>query len=537
MKIEGNLVDVLKEEIYPARIVFDKKITKVERTRKNYENYILPGFIDSHIHIESSMLCPSRFSEVVIPFGTTSVISDPHEIANVLGIKGIEYTISDSRSTPLKIYFTAPSCVPATKFETSGGKIGVKEIERLLRRKEIVALGEVMNFPGVIRGDEELLKKIEAAKTHRKPIDGHCPKLSGDSLKKYVSTGISTDHESTTYEEAKEKAKLGMKIMIREGSSSKDMRNLIGIAKNFESFFVTDDLHPNDLMKGHMDRILRRAIRLGLDPIKAIKAVTLNPSLHYNLNSGSISLGKDSDILEVSDLRDFEVKRVFINGKLVAKDGKALFKAKPKEIGTTFKVRKTRERDFVIKGKRRKETVKVIGAKDKSLITKELEAELEVRDGQIISDVKKDILKISVVERYGHNRMSKGFVRGFGLKRGAIASSVSHDSHNIIVVGCNNKSIAKAVNTIIRMKGGLVAVDGKSVKLELPIAGLMSTEDAKVISKKLNRLNEFTKGLGCNLHSPFGTLSFLSLLVIPELKISDRGLFDSRNFEFVKVVK
>lgn len=539
MYIEGNLVDVLKEQVYPAKITFNDKIINIEKTNKKHNNYILPGLIDAHIHIESSMLVPSRFAEATVPNGTVAVVADPHEIANVLGIKGINYMINDSKQVPLKFYFAAPSCVPATAFETSGACLDSKKIESLLKKKQIVALAEMMNFPGVIFGDKEVLKKIQAAKKLKKPIDGHAPGLTGNQLKKYVKAGITTEHECTSYNEALEKAKLGMKILIREGSSAKNMKALIKLANNYDCMLVSDDKHSDDLVKGHINELLRKAVKLGINPIKAIKLATLIPSLHYKLDTGIIKKKKSADFVVVDNLKNFNVKKVFIDGKLVAKD-KALFKVKPKKIKDSFKVKKKNIKDFIIftNNKAKKSKARVIGVLPDQIVTKELTETLEIENKQLLPNIKKDILKIAVIERYGHNRMSVAFVKGFGLKKGAIASSVAHDSHNIIAVGTNCRDMVKAVNTLIDMKGGLVAVDGnKAVKLELPIAGLMSTENVDIVNKKLKKINDFVKNLGCKLKAPFGTLSFMALLVIPELKLSDKGLFDGKNFNFVDLVK
>ncbi len=540
MIIEGNLVDVLKEKIYPAKINFNDKILSIEKTDKKYKNYILPGLIDAHIHIESSMLVPSRFAEATAANGTTAVVADPHEIANVLGIKGINYMIKDSKQVPLKFYFSAPSCVPATNFETSGACLDSKKIEKLLKKKKFVALAEMMNVPGVIFGDKEVKKKINIAKKLKKPIDGHAPGLTGIQLKKYVRSGITTDHECTSYNEALEKSKLGMKILIREGSSAKNMKQLIKLANNYDCMLVSDDKHSDDLIKGHINELLRRAVKLGLDPIKAVKLVTLIPALHYKLDTGIIKKGKAADFVIVSNLKDFNVKKNFINGKLVAKN-KVLFKSKPKRLKNSFKVRKKTINDFIVflkKNNVKKIKARVIGILPDQIVTKELTETLEVENKQVLSNTKKDILKIAVIERYGHNRMSVAFAKGFGLKKGAIAGSVAHDSHNIITVGTNNRDMVKAVNTLISMKGGLVAVDGNKIaNVQLPIAGLMSTENVYVVNNKIRKINKFVKNLGCKLKAPFGTLSFMALLVIPELKISDKGLFDGKNFNFVDLVK
>lgn len=535
MQLGGNLVDVVSGDIYPARITFDDVISEVKEVDENFKNYILPGFIDAHLHIESSLLCPSRFAEVVVPYGTTCVIADPHEIANVLGVDGIEYMINDSKQVPLKIYFSAPSCVPATKFETSGAELDTNEIEELLESNEIVGLGEVMNFPGVLGDDPDLLRKIEVARQHDKKVDGHAPKLTGEDLAKYVSHGISTDHECTSYEEAKEKAELGVKVMIREGST-KNMEDLIPIANEYDVSFVTDDMRVNDLLEGHMNSILRKAVALGLDPIRAIKSVTINPASHYNLPCGSISPGRSADLVEVSDLENFDVGKVFIDGEMVAKNGKASFEKKPMEMGSNINVNKKEPKNFKVRSNNSEENVRVIQLIKNSLITRELIAKLSVKDDDILPSTEDDILKIAVVERYGHNNIATGFIKGFNLKRGAIASSIAHDSHNIIVVGVDNKSIADAVNEIIDMNGGLVAVDGETAKLELPVAGLMSMERGEIVSEQLEDIHEKVKELGCTLSDPFSTLSFMALLVIPELKLSDKGLFDSKNFKLVPVI-
>jgi len=411
----------------------------------------------------------------------------------------------------------------------------------LLKKKEVVALAEMMNFPGVIFNDKEVMKKIQAAKRYKKPIDGHAPGLRGDSLKKYFRAGITTDHECTDYDEALEKAKLGMKIQIREGSSAKNMKQLIRLADSFDCMLVSDDKHSDDLVKGHVNELLRKAVSLGLDPIKAIRSVTLIPSKHYHLDTGIIKQGKQADFVIVDDLRKFNVKNVFIDGKLAAKNRKVLFKASPNKLGNTMNAKRKTIKDFMIFLKNnniKKIKARVIGIMPNQIVTKELTETLDVENKQVLENVKKDILKIAVVERYGHNRMSVAFAKGFGLKKGAIASSVAHDSHNIIVVGTNNREMVDAVNRLIDMKGGLIAVDGKkSVKVELPIAGLMSTEKINIINRKLKKINGFVKSLGCKLHAPFGTLSFMALLVIPELKISDKGLFDGKNFNFVELVK
>jgi adenine deaminase len=534
--IRGNLVNPFTEEIYPAEIkIKDGVIECVKQIEGKFNQYILPGFIDAHIHIESSMLTPSRFAEVVVPHGTTSVISDPHEIANVLGIEGIKYMIKDASSVPLNVFFTAPSCVPATPFETSGAVISSKEIDELLEDDEIVALGEMMNFPGVLADDPEVMAKIAASKMHKKPVDGHAPLLTGNDLCKYIAAGISTDHECTVADEVIEKRKLGMKIMLRQGSSAKNLADLIGAGGDF---IVSDDKHPEDLLKGHADSMLKEAVELGEDPIKVIKMVTINPAAHYNLNTGLTAPGKSADIVIVEDLKNFNVKEVYIRGKLVANDGKALFSVKPLKLESTFKINSKKPEDFEISSSKKEEKVRVINVMDGQLLTEESEAVLPVVNGKIEPDMENDILKIAVLERYGHNRMANAFVHGFGLKKGAIASSVAHDSHNIIAVGINSQDMADAVNKLVENNGGLVAVsNGNYHSLRLPIGGLMSTKSAEDVALKLENLHNTLDDMGCKLASPFMTMSFLALLVIPKLKISDKGLFDVEKFGFVGVLK
>ena len=534
--IKGNILNVFTEEIYPAEIKVEGGIIKcVNPINEDLKGFILPGFIDAHIHIESSMLTPSRFSEAVVPHGTTSVVADPHEIANVMGIEGIIYMIKDASSVPLKFYFTAPSCVPATPFETSGSVLTSSEIDKLLDIREIVALGEMMNFPGVISGDPEVFNKIKAARFHKKPIDGHAPLLTGEELCKYVAAGISTDHECTKPWEVLEKKQMGMKIMLREGSSAKNLEDLLTIGGDF---IVSDDKHPEDLLQGHVDLMLQKAVELGLDPLKAIKMVTINPAQHYSLNNGAIQPGRSADLVIVDDLEKLNVKTVYIDGKLVSKDGVNLFSVKPVTIKSTFLSSKKTAKDFEIFSPNKSEKVRVIDVMEGQLITGESEAILNVENGQIKPKPDDDVLKIAVVERYGHNRITNAFVRGFGLKKGAIASSIAHDSHNIIVVGTRGEDMARAVNLILENKGGIsITMETEQYSLKLPIAGLMSVQSAREVSLNLKKLHQLVSTMGSNLKSPFMTLSFMALLVIPKLKISDQGLFDVESFQFVDLIK
>jgi adenine deaminase len=543
MEFKGNFVDVYNKNIYPALLNFNEKINYVIKIDEKCSNYIIPGLIESHIHIESSMLTPSRFAYITIPYGTTAVVTDPHEIANVLGIEGINFMRDDAKKTPLKVFFTAPSCVPTTEFETSGATIDYKKINNLLQEKDVVALGEMMNFPGVIHKDPKVMKKIKLAYKYNKPIDGHCPGLTGEKLKKYIETGIVTEHECTTLMEAEEKLNKGMKIMIREGSSTKNMGAIFPLAKKNpeKCFLVSDDLHPDDLLKGHMNLILKEIVNLGINPIDAICMSTLNPAEHYNLKVGLLSQGDPADFVIVNNLKDFDVLETYINGKLVAKDSKPLFQLPKVKILNSFKIEQKNTNDFKINSNIEKGTVKVnvIGIIKDQIITKKLIETLKIENYEILPNLEKDILRIVVAERYGHNNIAMGFIKGFKLKIGAVASSIAHDSHNIIAIGVDKKDIAKTINTIIDMQGGVTIVKNNKVliKLPLPIAGLMSDKPAEKVVEKLNKFHSILKGLGCQLNSPLMILSFMSLPVIPEIKLTDKGLFDVKKFGFIDLIK
>lgn len=534
--IRGNLLDVFTGDIYPAQVEFLKgMITCVKPLKAEFDHYILPGFIDAHIHIESSMLSPSRFAEAVVPHGTSAVVADPHEIANVMGVEGINYMVDDSDSVPLKVYFSAPSCVPATPFETAGATIGPSEIEELLSRDEVVALGEMMDFPGVIADDPIVKSKIKYALKYQKPVDGHAPLLTGSDLCKYISAGISTDHECTTLEEAVEKKRLGMKIMIREGSSAHNLKDLWRVGGDF---LVSDDRHAEDLLKGHLDIILRKAVSVGVDPVEAVRMVTLNPAQHYRLDGGAVTPGRAADMVIINNLEEFNVRKVFIKGELVADGGRALFKADPLKLDCGFRLKPKIPGEFNITCDADSVLVRVIQVVEGQLLTLETEARLKCQAGVVQPHIEEDILKITIVERYGHDKVANAFVKGFNLKYGAIASSVAHDSHNIIVIGTHSRPIAEAVNLIREVGGGLVAISENSHKvLDLPLAGLMSIDRAQQVAEDLEDLKLFVKDMGCNLDSPFMTMSFLALLVIPQLKISDQGLFDVSNFQPVDVIK
>ncbi len=534
-KISGNIVDVLTGEIYPGTlIVSEGKIREISRETEDYKTFIIPGFIDSHIHIESSMLTPSEFARVCVIHGTVAAVCDPHEIANVLGIKGIDYMIEDARSVPVKFYFCAPSCVPATTLETSGDELGTEKIEELLKRDEILGLGEVMNFPGVINNDPDVMKKIESARRYSKVIDGHAPGLSGEDLEKYVRAGISTNHECLSAEEALENIGAGMLVQIREGSASAILSEMLPLINDhFERFmFCSDDRHPDDLVKGHINDMVKRSLEYGIDIMKVLRIASVNPVMHYGLDSGLLREGDSADFLEVDNLKDMNILKTYIEGRLVAREGKTLIQRSPSKILNNFATHKKSVSDFAVPSSEGR--INVIVAMDGQLITERLVAKPKIDKGLVISDTERDILKIAVVNRYRDAPPSVGFVKNFGLKRGAIASSVAHDSHNIVAVGVTNEDIARAVNLIIGEKGGISAVScDEEMILPLPIAGIMSDNDYETIALNYTAMDRFAKTMGSKLTAPFMTLSFMSLPVIPEIKITDRGIFDGSAFRYI----
>jgi adenine deaminase len=533
--IEGNVVDVVAGKIFPGKIFHENGvITRVAPASGTFSGFLLPGFLDAHIHIDSSLLCPSRFSEAVVPHGTTAVITDPHEIANVMGLAGISWMRKDAASVPLRVFFTAPSCVPATAFETSGASLGPGDVKVLLREPDMVALGEVMDYPAAIARDKDVMAKIGAAKHAGKPIDGHCPMVSGEDLRKYASLGISTDHECTDATEAFEKHALGMRILVRDGTVAKNLTALAPFAKKHDFILVSDDKLAPDLIDSHLDGSLARTVSFGVDPIHAVRGVTIRPALHYRLPLGAIAAGRMADIVKVRDLSGFIVEEVYIDGTQVAKEGRCSFAVKPVAKSNIFPVSPRTPDDFVIPAPGPSVTARVIGLIRNEIVTRGETATLSAKEGRVIPDRKRDILLISVVNRYRNSPVATGLVKGFGLKRGAIASSVAHDAHNIISVGADPEDMARAVNTIIRESGGLCyAAGGTSALLPLQVAGLMSTDPPGDVIARLSLLHAKTKEAGCALDSPFMTLSFLSLLVIPHLRIGDRGLFDVSSVKFV----
>ncbi len=541
MRIEANLVDIRNKKIIPSALqIKNGFIDSIESIDKKCSTYILCGFVDSHIHIESSMLIPSEFARVAVTHGTIATVSDPHEIANVLGIKGVDFMINNAKQTPFKIYFGASPCVPATPFETNGATLGVKEIEELLQRDDIYYLSEVMNFPGVIHDDADILAKIALAKKFNKPIDGHSPGLMGDDLSKYIHAGVETDHEAFMYKEAKEKLEKGMKIQIREGSAAKNYDELHPLIDGYyeNMMFCSDDKHPNDFIKGHINELVKRAIKDGHNLFNVLQMASLNPIEHYKLDVGSLRVWDSADFIEVTDLEEFELIRTFIGGKPVYENGISLITSVAQKPINNFNIIKKDVSDFIFHEKCN--TYRVISAIQNQLITHELDTKLNIKDKVLQPDIKNDILIITVVNRYKNSPPALSFVHGFGLKEGAIASSIAHDSHNIIAVGCDVQSITQAVNAIIETEGGVCCVDANQNIKHLPLsfAGLMSHEDAYLVAKKYDKIDKYTKEvLKSSLEAPFMTLSFMALLVISDIKLSDKGLFDAKAFHFIQECK
>lgn len=535
MQIQGQIVDIENKRIYAGEITVEngKIISIIEKNHK-VQHFILPGFIDSHIHIESSMLVPSEFAKIAVLHGTVATISDPHEIANVLGTAGVYYMIENSKKVPLKFHFGAPSCVPATTFESAGAIIDSEGIKELMASPDIYYLAEMMNYPGVLFDDAEVLKKIEWAKHFNKPVDGHAPGLRGEPIRKYISAGITTDHECFTSEEAEEKLSLGMKVLIREGSAAKNFEALINLlAKNYDNMmFCSDDKHPDDLIVGHINLLCARAVAKGIDVFKVLQAACVNPVNHYKMNVGLLKENDAADFIVVEDLVDFKVQQTYINGELVAENGESFVKHIPFETPNNFNITSKEISDFTVSGSGSK--IRVIEALEGQLITNEIHHKSLIVDGKIVSDTENDVLKMAVVNRYQNSKPAIAFIKNFGLKKGAIASSVAHDCHNIVVVGTSDEEICNAVNLIIEKRGGVCAVNGAVNKmLALPVAGIMSDKNGWETGKLYQEIDAMAKELGSNLKAPFMTLSFMALLVIPDLKLSDKGLFSGNTFSFV----
>ncbi|SFF51725.1 adenine deaminase [Thermoflexibacter ruber] len=546
--IKANLVNIRQRSIKPAHIYIENgQIVNIKYVETFFNRFALPGFIDAHVHIESSMLIPSEFARLAVVHGTVATVSDPHEIANVCGVNGVKFMIENGKKVPFKFYFGAPSCVPATHFETAGAGISPAEVAQLFESENLKYLAEMMNYPGVLFKDKEVMEKLAIAKKYGKKIDGHAPALRGEQAKQYISEGISTDHECFTREEALEKLQYGMKIIIREGSAAKNFEALIDLLpEHYENMmFCSDDKHPDNLVEGHINELVRRAVARGIDVFKVLQAACLNPVEHYGLEVGQLGIGDPADFILVDNLEEFNVLRTYINGQLVAEKGKSFIKSVPEQAINNFDTSPKNHKDFEVPSSDFRK-IRVIEALDGQLVSNELICDAKlgvlnfVNNGTEIvgamSDTERDILKIAVVNRYQNVPPAVAFIKNFGLQRGAIASSVGHDSHNIIVVGVDDFAMSIAVNLLIEAKGGIAVVDRtkkKNYVLPLPVAGLMTTEDGYKVAKLYADIDKKAKALGSKLKSPFMTLSFMALLVIPDLKLSDKGLFSGKEFKFV----
>jgi len=533
-KISGNIVDPVNKKIFAGTIeVKEGKIINITEEKTEYDKFILPGFVDAHIHVESSMLIPSEFARLAVTHGTVATVSDPHEIANVLGIKGVRYMIENGKKVPFKFYFGAPSCVPATSFETAGVELSADDIKILFTEDKLHYLSEMMNFPGVLFKDPEVMKKLEVAKELAKPVDGHAPGLKGEDAKNYISAGISTDHECYMIDEAYEKIKYGMKILIREGSAAKNYETLKPLISEYTDsvMFCSDDKHPDNLAESHIDELVKRSLKYGYDLFDILQCACVNAVRHYNLEVGLLQKNDFADFIIVDNLADLNIIQTYINGELTAEKGKTLISRVKENAINNFKAEKKSVSDFAIPAKGSR--IRVIEAMDGELITNELIIDAKTENGMAVQDLENDILKLTVINRYKDVKPAVCFIKNIGIKKGAIASCVGHDSHNIIAVGANDKDLCEAVNAIIENTGGIsVSADGKTEVLPLPVAGIMSNDDAYLVAEKYSAIDKKAKSLGTKLHAPFMTLSFMALLVIPALKLSDRGLFDGRSFKF-----
>ena len=541
--VSGNIVDIFNKNIFYGTIeVIDGKIISIQPSSGINADapYIIPGFVDSHVHVESSMLVPAEFAKLAVVHGTVATISDPHEIANVCGMEGVQFMIANGQTVPFKFNFGAPSCVPATIFETAGATLTAAEVDQLLQQEDILYLSEMMNFPGVLNGDEEVLKKIAAAKKYNKPVDGHAPGLRGDAAKQYIEAGISTDHECFTKEEALDKLKYGMKILIREGSAAKNFEALIDLLNDYpdEIMFCSDDKHPDSLVEGHINLLCERAVKKGINIFHVLQAACVNPVLHYKMKVGLLKTGDPADFIILDDLIAFKTRQTYINGILVAENGKSNITTTPSGLINHFKCEEKKPEDFSIQHTGTP-TIHVIEALEGQLITNKLLLPPTIAADKLVSNTGQDVLKMVVVNRYKNAPVAKSWVKNFGLKKGAIASTVAHDSHNIIAVGVDDESICRAVNEVIKVCGGVCAVDLSNQEtvvkvLALPVAGLMSNEDGYNVAAAYTEIDRMVKNeLGSTLAAPFMTLSFMALLVIPHLKLSDLGLFDGDHFSFI----
>ncbi len=561
--LAGQIVDLHRRRIFPGVVEWaGGRIVRIREDKSvRAKHFIAPGFVDAHIHIESSMLPPAEFARWAVVHGTVATVSDPHEIANVLGVAGVDYMVRDGRRTPFKFHFGAPSCVPATTFETAGASLDARAVAKLLARPEIKYLSEVMNFPGVLARDPSLMAMIAAAKKRGKPVDGHAPGLRGKTAARYAAAGITTDHECFTLPEARDKLAAGMKVLIREGSAARNFAALEPLlrADAASCMFCCDDLHPDLLMVRHLDEHVRRAIRGGADLFDVLRCASVNPVEHYKLDVGLLRAGDPADFIAFEGWENLKVRRTYLRGGLVARDGRSLLPRQPPKTPNVFRAKPRKGEDFAVKVGRVvptrrgglgtiRPTINVIEALNGQLITRHLRAVPRVVGGNVVADPSRDILKIAVVNRYGAgesllnkqglSEIAVAFIKGFGLKAGAIASSVAHDSHNVVAVGADDASLCAAVNLVIKARGGISVVGrGKRAVLPLPIAGLMSDQDGRVVARRYTALDAQAKKLGSKLDAPFMTLSFMALLVIPDLKLSDRGLFSAAQWGFVPVAE
>jgi adenine deaminase len=537
--IKGLLVDIFGRTIYPACIEWNNGIiTQIHKCDDVPEQYIMPGFVDAHVHIESSMLIPSEFGRMAIPHGTIATVSDPHEIANVLGIKGIEFMIENAKQTALKICYGAPSCVPATEFETAGAKLGPQEIDQLLQKSEIGYLSEMMNYPGVLMNNPEIMAKIQSAKKYGKPVDGHAPGLRGQDAKNYAAAGISTDHECISLPEALEKIELGMKILIRQGSAARNFQELHPLLRLYPEhcMFCSDDKHPDSLLEGHINQLVQNSVQLGYDLFDILRCASLNPVEHYTLRMGLLRIGDPADFIITKSLQDFSFPDVYIDGKLCAENGNCFHEYTPVVADDYSLCNCEQIRPDQLLVPARGSLLQVIELCAGQIVTGAGVYPALIQDGLAMADTARDILKMVVVNRYHQSAPAIGFIKGLGLKQGALASSIAHDSHNIIAIGCDDHSIAQAINSIIQNKGGIAVASAHDIKvLPLDIAGLMSSAPGTHIAQTYIELDSLARTLGCAVPAPFMALSFMALLVIPELKLSDKGLFDGRQFTFTDI--
>jgi adenine deaminase len=542
IRISGQVTDVVSGTIFPGEVIVENgRIAAIGRVSVAEDRYILPGLIDAHVHIESSMLLPSEFARLAVAHGTTATVSDPHEIANVLGMDGVKFMISNGRKVPFRFFFGAPSCVPATGFETSGALLGPAEVEELLSWPEIRYLAEMMNFPGVLHQDGEVMAKLAAAAKYGKPVDGHAPGVLGEDARRYAASGISTDHECFTRAEALDKIRAGMKVLIREGSAARNFDELISLIKDYPEMimFCSDDKHPDDLINGHINLLIKRALKSGYKLMDVLRACTLNPVRHYGLDAGLLQPGDKADFIIIDHPEHFNIQAAYVDGIKVAENGKSLIDRVKEESPNAFNALKLSPGMLRIEAASGR--IKVQQALAGQLITEKKAVAASISDGMVVSDPERDILKMIVMNRYSPSAPAMNFVAGFGLKKGAIASTVAHDSHNIIAVGADDASIARAVNMLVEARGGIACVDGPDMLadegaiLPLPVAGIMSADDGYTVAENYKMINRKVRNLGSSLEAPFMTLSFMALLVIPALKLSDKGLFDGNTFSFTSL--